>query len=117
VADPFCWIIAESEQAARDLYREWMFTSVHEQIGMERRNVCFKGYHDAVALLDGHSDDGVNRRIWRVDIGVTAVDVPRETSQHEHVYDRTIGCWPSGPDGETDCLKACACGERTVEEM
>lgn len=41
---------------------------------------------------------------------VTA-DVPRETSAvHEHDYARTIGSWPSGPDGETDSLKACACG-------
>lgn len=46
-------------------------------------------------------------------IGNNATDVPRETSastEHQHDYTRTIGSWPSGPDGETDSLKACACG-------
>lgn len=39
-----------------------------------------------------------------------------EADQHEHVFDKYIGSWPSGPDGEFSSLYACACSATTVIE-
>ena len=83
MVDPFCWIIAETKVEAEAAFQQWVFVSMPVRLAMEQSRVCFKGYHDAAALLTRRPDDGVARRIWRIDIGVTAVDVPRETSQEE----------------------------------
>lgn len=77
-----------------------------------------------VAMLQASIDDAWQEyggdpynaeQFWNHMVGLGAADVPRETSAstvHEHDYARTIDSWPSGPDGETDSLKACACGDQ-----
>jgi hypothetical protein len=72
-----------------------------------------EGWKDATGMEQERWDSGR----WAVK---ETVDVPRETSQpdapHVHDYSQTLGSWPSGPDGETASLKACACGAQITEE-
>ena len=69
--DPFCYVIAESEQAARDVLQSWILSSPQHRRTMEFWSICFKGYPDAEVQLERYKKvDDTHRSIWRIDIGV-----------------------------------------------
>lgn len=77
----FAYVIADSEEKADDLVRQYILARPGDRQVMERWNMCFKGEHDALALLDEHKPYEPDAKIWRVALVLLPVDVPRETSE------------------------------------
>lgn len=111
----FAYVIADTEEAADEKVRRYILSSTGDRRIMENWDLCFKGEHDALALLDKHKPYEPGAKMWRAALALIPVDVPRETltDEHEHQYTISLGSWPSGP-GEHDHLKACACGAQIV---
>lgn len=111
----YAYVIADTEEAADEKVRRYILSSTGDRRIMESWDMCFKGEHDALALLAKHKPDEPDAKLWRVALALIPVDVPRETltGGHEHQYTATRAAWPSGP-GEHDVLKVCDCGAQII---
>jgi hypothetical protein len=102
MAEHFAYIIADTENDAHDLFRNWTLAGQEERRLYESWNIVFKGEADARHLLARHLQEakpGQRPRIWQFTIFAHPLDVapsvtgipPYAEGDIITVYDRRLG--------------------------
>lgn len=76
----FAYVIADNEKEADSKVRGWILSNPGDRRIREGWDICFKGHHDALALLEKHKPYEPNAQMWSVALAFEVAYVPRETS-------------------------------------
>lgn len=115
MADHIAYVIAETEQLARELYGVWAQSRQGDRRVLEDRLICFKGLADARYMLAAQrreAKEGDDPRLWTVEIAATEIELavsdtgvqPYKEGDFITVYDRRYG--ERYRAQVTDCLLA-----------
>lgn len=77
----FAYVIADNEDEADAVVRRYILSAPGDRRVITGWSMCFKGEHDALALLEKHKPYEPGAKMWRVALALMPVDVPRETKE------------------------------------
>lgn len=76
----FAYVIADTAGGADRKVRTYILATHTDRWLYERWSLCFRGEADARELLREQLPANPDARLWKVELAVEPVDVPRETS-------------------------------------